>query len=306
MSEIAVGIITYKRPKSLERLLSGLLSQQGVPAFSVVVSDNDSAATGREACEAARKAGLNLTYVVEATQGIPQARNRVLASLPDDCRFVAWIDDDESPEPKWLQALLDMQKATESDIVMGSIEAVLPEGAPSWVKQGGFFNRRRFIDRATLGEGATNNCLMKLSSINDHNLRFDESLRYNGGTDTLFFRQAAKLGLRMIWSAEAVVKDYIPIERCNIGWMITRHFRAGNTLALCDMRLEGAKGWVQRLFHALSKIFQGLLNLPLGIVGLYQFARSALMLSRGVGMLCGLFGIQYQEYTPARVMRDRS
>ena len=307
MTALAVGIITYKRPDSLKRLLAGLAAQAfpagaAVP-FTLVVIDNDSAASGRAVCDEARgQLGLSITYVVEPLQGIPQARNRVLDTLPDGCEWLAWIDDDESPASGWLHALVSLQKETEADIVLGVVEAVLPEKAPLWIGKGGFFNRRRFVDRATLSEGATNNCLMKVNSLKAINLRFDEKMRFMGGSDTLFFRQAAAKGLRMVWSPIAVVQEFIPMERCSLRWLMRRNFRAGTTLALCDMQIDGIIGWLRRFWYALLKLFQGLLNLPIGFEGMHELAKSLLMFARGAGMLAGLFGVRYEEYAPNRVI----
>ncbi len=302
---LAVGIITYKRPESLKRLLTALAAQkfenrEPVP-FAVVVVDNDAGGSARPVCDEMRSQ-LSMTYVVEPQQGIPLARNRVLTSLPDTTELVAWIDDDESPLPLWLDALVSTQAETEADIVMGAVEAVLPATVPAWIKKGGFFNRRRFVDRATLAEGATNNCLMKLSAIKGANLRFDEKLRYDGGSDTLFFRHAANAGLRMVWSSAAVVHDFIPLERCTLGWLVRRNFRAGTTLARCDVEIDGVGGWLRRLYHAFAKIAQGILNLPIAVAGRHELAKSVLMIVRGVGMIAGLFGVRYQEYAPGRLI----
>lgn len=302
---VAVGIITYKRPESLKRLLTALTRQSFAEPeptpFAVVVVDNDSSATARAVTDEFRNS-LNITYVVEPQLGIPMARQRVLASLPDSCDLLAWIDDDESPMPGWIDALVTTQKETEAVIVMGAVEAILPEGAPEWIRKGGFFNRRRFIDRATLSEGATNNCLMKVSSIKAAGLQFDTGMRYTGGSDTLFFRHAAKKNLRIVWSSAAVVQDFIPLERCSFKWLMRRNFRAGTTLAICDMQIDGAIGWFRRFGRALAKIFQGLLNLPVGFEGRHEMAKSFLMFSRGIGMLAGLVGVRYEEYAPARII----
>lgn len=307
MSALAIGIITYKRPESLKRLLTALTTQtfmgrDPVP-FSVIVVDNDSAASARKVCEDARTTlHLDLSYVVEPQQGIPFARNRVLASLPDDCTLLAWIDDDEAPLPQWIDALTAIQTETEADVVMGAVEAVLPEGAPAWISKGGFFNRRRFVDRATLSEGATNNCLIRVAAFRDNALKFDEKLRFTGGSDTLFFRRAASLGLRIVWSSSAVVQDFIPMERCNLRWLMRRNFRAGTTLAMSDIETVGVMGWLRRFYYGVSKILQGILNLPIGYEGKHELARALLMLARGSGMIAGLFGVRYEEFTPKKLM----
>lgn len=304
MKSLAIGIITFKRPESLARLLAGIAAQTfeqtEKPEITVVVIDNDAAGSARPVCDEAVKNGLKISYILEAKIGIPIARNRVLDGLPDNAEALAWVDDDELPYENWLESLILTQAGTSAAIVMGAIEAILPENTPDWVKRGGFFNRRRFIDRATLTEGATNNCLVMIGPIRNNGLRFEEKMRYSGGTDTLFFRQAAALDMSIVWSPAALVREYIPAERCTLRWLIKRHFRAGNTLAICDWKIDGIKGGATRFGQALLKIFQGLLNLPIAFEGQHEFARSMLMFARGAGMIAGLVGYRFEEFRPVK------
>ncbi len=302
MKNLAVGIITLNHPQELARLLAGITAQTfeqiEKPEITVVVVDTDEGGSGRFACDEASKQGLKVVYLLEPKLGIPIARNRILDSIPDEAEALAWIDDDEVPAENWLESLILTQAGTNADLVMGAIEAILPEAAPVWVKKGGFFNRRRFVDRATLTEGATNNCIIMVAPIRTHGLRFDERLRYAGGTDTLFFREAAAKDLSIVWSPAALVREYIDLHRCSLRWLIKRHFRSGNTLAICDWKIEGWKGAVTRFGQALLKIFQGLLNLPVAFEGKHEFARSMLMFARAAGMIAGVFGYTYEEFKP--------
>lgn len=306
MQKIAVGVITFQRPLELERLLDGIARQHFVavapqPEVTVVVVDNATQGSARAVCDQAiHRHGLKISYIFEPKQSIPVARNRVLDSLPDGCEGVVWVDDDEVPATDWLEALILTFKASGADIILGAIEGVLPEGAPEWVRKGGFFNRRRFVDRASFSEGATNNCLMVVDSIRQHGLRFDESLRYAGGTDTLFFKVADVKGLRMVWSSKALVYDHIRLERTNLRWLIHRHFRSGVSLAIADWHASGVLGGVRRFGMGVYKILQGLLNLPVGLEGMHEMARTLMFFSRGFGMIVGLMGYRLNEFKPER------
>src|SRR5438132_1043871 len=104
----SVCVCTFRRPALLGRLLDGLAAQEDVPgAFEVVVVDNDRAATAGEAIAAARRRlpSLRLRSAVEPEQNIALARNRAVAAARG--RFIAFIDDDEDPDRRWLAALLD-------------------------------------------------------------------------------------------------------------------------------------------------------------------------------------------------------
>ena len=299
MLNVTVGIITYQRPEMLDRLLGELAAQtftlDPAPKVSILVVDNDAAGSARPVCDKARLAGQNVIYVSEPVKGIPNARNRVLTSLPDGTDVLVWINDNGSPAPTWLNQLLTMFQETEADIVMGATGALLPDGAPEWIRKGGFFSRRRFVDYATLAEGASNNCLISVRALRDSGLTYNETLRDLGGSDTVFFRAAADKKLRMVWNADALVQEHIPISRCNLRWLMRRHYRAGNTLALSDLKLDGIMGWLRRLNRGFQKLLQGVITLPLALAGFHELARSLLALSRGAGMFAGLMGIKVRE-----------
>jgi hypothetical protein len=55
------------------------------------------------------------------------------------CDFFAFIDDDEIPDPNWLEQLLLTQARTGADVVRGCVEPILPDGSPTWIKDGHFF-----------------------------------------------------------------------------------------------------------------------------------------------------------------------
>ncbi len=297
---VTIGIITCQRPHWLAQTLSALQGQLSTalspaPTLKVLVVDNDAAGSAREVCDQARQAGLDLTYIAEPVRGIPAARNRVLASLSDDTEFLAWINDNGLPEPNWLDVLLQTGLETDADIVMGATEALLPDGSPDWIKRGGFFNRRRFIDYASLAEGASNNCLIRVAALRRSGVRYDEALNQLGGSDTVFFRQVARAGLTMVWAVGALVREQIPADRCRFGWLWQRNLRAGNTLAYCDLKMDGLMGGLRRFGRALQKLAQGLISLPLGLTGRHELARALLLIARGLGMLAGLVGMRVRE-----------
>src|SRR2546426_373654 len=105
---ITVCICTYKRARLLTRLLEGLRDQEtgGRFTYSVVVADNDHLQSARElVAEFAATSSRPITYCVEPRQNIALARNEALAHASGD--FVAFIDDDEFPSPRWLLTLFE-------------------------------------------------------------------------------------------------------------------------------------------------------------------------------------------------------
>lgn len=312
MKNIAVGIITFQRPSELERLLDGIAAQEfepgegeSAPEVTVVVVDTAASGSARAVCDSAMlRHGLKISYIFEPKQGIAIARNRVLDSLPDGCEAVAWIDDDAVPDAKWLHTLIVFHKGAAADIVLGAVQAILPEGAPEWIRKGGFYNRRRFIDRATLGDGSINNSFLVVDSIRQAGLRFDETIRYVGGTDALFFRTAEKKDLRIVWAGEALVQDYISLERATLKALMRRHFRVGITLAFCDVHLDGIRGWIRRLGKGIGKFVRGIFMLPVGLEGMHEMGNAYVCFARASGMIAGLFGYRVNEPVPKRDTKD--
>ena len=66
--------------------------------------------------------------------GISQARNAAVAwAMNKGADFIAFLDDDDVPEPDWLGHMLRRQTATEADIVIGAFRSVFPPDTPQWV-----------------------------------------------------------------------------------------------------------------------------------------------------------------------------
>src|SRR5690242_20560351 len=102
---VVITIPTFKRPKSLARLLDAIARLKTDADIHVVVADNDAQAhQGFDFC-----AQLAPTYrwplkpVIEEARGIAQVRNRLVAeALKSDAQFIAMIDDDEWPDENWI------------------------------------------------------------------------------------------------------------------------------------------------------------------------------------------------------------
>src|SRR5258705_4394347 len=103
---VAICIATHRRPQGLLALLQsldGLVFDGAAPEVRVIVADNDEAESARAICDGARDWLRHpLTYVVEKRPGIPQARNASLAPALGSVDWIAFADDDELADPRWL------------------------------------------------------------------------------------------------------------------------------------------------------------------------------------------------------------
>src|SRR3569833_1429720 len=122
---IVIAIPTFKRPKSLKRLLDAIAGLMTDLDVAVLVADND--ADGHEGLDLCRRLApayrWPLTAVVAQKRGIAQVRNTLVEQALADpaMRFVAMLDDDEWPDHGWVDELLAVQRAHDADVVQGSI-----------------------------------------------------------------------------------------------------------------------------------------------------------------------------------------
>ncbi|HVZ28054.1 MAG TPA: glycosyltransferase family 2 protein [Rhizomicrobium sp.] len=305
-----MAAITFRRPAGLEKMLAHVARQTGREtqfSLTALVVDNDTAQSARPVIEAAAaQTGLKIIYAVEDAQGIPAARNRALASLPPDADFFCFIDDDEWPADTWLQEILLAQRATGADCLHGPVEPVFPSAAPRGARQSGIFDRRRHGDRSWIDFGATNNVLISAAFLRASKIRFDERMRFTGGSDYFFFRQAQRQGLRIAWSDSAIVYEDIPHSRLKWRWILMRHYRLGNTYAVSDL-LEGGIIRIGRRFCVgVARIGLGIAILPFALLGVSFGAKAIRHAVRGAGMVAGVFGQRREEYQPMELLRDRS
>ncbi|MGY2064499.1 glycosyltransferase family 2 protein [Blastococcus sp. SYSU DS0619] len=305
-----VAVLTYRRPELLRALLPELLAQaaDACPEWGpvrVLVVDNDPGATGRPVV-AERSAGtapaVSLVHVNEPTPGIAAGRNRALAEAADS-ELLVFIDDDELPSPGWLAHLLRTRERTGAAAVAGTVTSRFPGPLPEWIVAGGFFERRRLPTGTPIDVAATNNLALHLPQVRAAGLAFDARFGLTGGEDTLFTRQLAARGARLVWCAEAVVTDLVPLERATPRWVVRRAFSSGNSMtrvdlalatslrARCAARLRGALRGGARVLGGGVRWVAGAL-----VRDLTHRARGVRSLARGAGMVAGALGHGYQEY----------
>ncbi|HEY0869766.1 MAG TPA: glycosyltransferase, partial [Acidothermaceae bacterium] len=222
---VVVAVLTYRRPSELALLLPELSRQAaGRPAIRVLVVDNDPAASGSAVVSAA--ADPTIRYVHEPRPGIAAARNRALDEAAS-YDLLVFIDDDEWPNPTWLESMLEVHDRTASAAVVGPVISEYAAEPDPWIKAGRFFDRRRLPSGTRIDVAATNNLLLDLRQVRAFGLRFDEAFGLSGGSDTLFTRELHRRGGALVWCDEAIVIDQVPMERLTRRWVLLRALRSG-------------------------------------------------------------------------------
>jgi succinoglycan biosynthesis protein ExoM len=307
---LAICICTFNRPEGLRRLLEGLdgqiFSATAIPQILLIVVDNSPNGDAKQACESGQRT-WPLRYLHEPQPGISYARNRALAAVPKEADFIAMIDDDEVPEPDWLDQLLLAQTRSGADIIVGCTSPSFPATTPHWIAATGFFCKPQ--NPETLREldpdppAATCNVLMHAKLIIEPGIRFAHELALSGGEDKLLFQSLKLGGYRFAWCGAAHATEFIPAERANFAYMLREAYRRGCVKYLIKRRLKSGSALrslkiALRLFvRSLVRIVGDLLGLLIQLRRGRQFwVPHALNISDHLGTVAGVLQIPNHHY----------
>jgi len=250
---ISVCVCTFRRAEGLTRLLTHLRALALPPTCTVelLVVDNDPAGSGREAFEAATQDWpWPARYVVEARPGVGFARTRCVEEAKGS--WIAYIDDDEWPEPGWLAGLWQTQAACKADGVFGPVLASFEAPPPEWLVQSGFYKRQRHPtgDPMHWSWCASGNVLFRRELFFDAG-GFDPVFAQSGSEDSDFFWRCLERGARFVWCDEAVAHEGVPAHRMERAYVRRRAYIAGQNYARLHAHRQGWPAYVHFFFRGL-------------------------------------------------------
>lgn len=301
---VSICIITYNRPKGLQRLLEGInkltFQQIATPKIEVIVVDNDTQRVAQKVCTAIQNDfQWTLKTDVESRRGISYARNKSISLASPNTDFIAIVDDDEVPRANWLEELLLVQKEYSSDIVAGRVVSRLPENIPHWIIQGNFFKQKSRPTGQLRHVAYTNNVLIRGKIIRKLDRIFDHRFALTGGEDSELFLRLNAMNYKIVWANKAVVEEWVSPNRTNLAWILKRGYRSWSTYSLLEKELQPSlKVQLIRMLKGISLILIGLFKLfPALVIGEHEIAKALLSIYRGLGTIAGLLGINnYQIY----------
>lgn len=120
---MSIVVPTFARPVELARCLDGIAALDRAVPFEVVVVD-DGGPEPLDALVAQRGEQLDVHLIRQARRGPAAARNAGAARARGD--WLAFIDDDCTPDPGWLAALVRELERDDRRLLGGRVENALP------------------------------------------------------------------------------------------------------------------------------------------------------------------------------------
>ena len=229
VANVDVCICTFRRASLGDTVRS--VAAQALPAgarLGIIVVDNDVEPEAQARVRALEtELGISVRYVHAPARNISIARNAALDAATAE--WIAFIDDDETALPGWLAALMRTAKDGGWDAVLGPVDAVYPENAPAWLKRLDLHSARPVTSAGRIEKGYAGNVLLRRASIEARKLRFDLARGRTGGEDDDFFYRLTDAGGRIGYAAEARVLEPVASARTELGWLVRRNFRAGQS-----------------------------------------------------------------------------
>lgn len=300
-TRVAVCVCTHSRSQGLSQLLVELqdidLRGYNPEWIELIVVDNNPNPETRHICaQAAPRLPINLHYTEEPRAGISYARNRAVeVALERGADFVAFIDDDDKPQPDWLIRLLDRQVVTRADLVFGTW--VLDQDMPEWLRSSGIF---RVPDRSKpkvkyksgrygLPQSASTCNMLAgreiLERVAAEGQVFQHAFCNSGGEDKDFFIRARNLGATLSSADNSIIHRVHEPERFTAAGLLKRAFKNGcsqTTMA----RFHGDEWRLPQLVvAAIGKFFLSVVLLPFTVFSRKMFFHNLYRIAKCSGVL---------------------
>ncbi len=263
--DVSIVVCTYNRADMLADALASLCRLQTEDRFrcEIVVVDNASTDdTAEVVAQLEAACPFPLRYVRETKQGIVPARNRGVAEATG--KWMAFFDDDQLADPRWLLALWDLAHVKGAQCLGGPVELHLPAGC-----------KRQLLPtvRMLLGESnwsstpepydekfcpGTGNMLVERQWV----VRvggFDDAVG-SRGEDTDLYLRLRQADCKAWYVPAAVVKHVMTAERLSDAYILRLAHWMGGSVAQKEQRVYGSALFAVRYLAKLARL--ALVQLP--------------------------------------------
>lgn len=246
---ILIGVGTYNRNELLCNCLKNIANLV-VPndcEIKVIISDNNPDRKAYQVYENfCGNYPFEIYYEHEEQKSIAAVRNVVLKKAVEiKAEYVAFLDDDEYPTPKWLDELYSTMILFNADgatsypvrIIDGVKQAI-----PSNYKRRKFGSVRKVF--------CTNSVIFSMKIVNESGIWFDTQFGLMTGEDVDFSSRASAKGYKFVWCDKELLYDVIPANRETMEWKMDRAVNNGY-LKIFLARKNGEKLFNKTLFKVL-------------------------------------------------------
>lgn len=263
---VSVAICTYNRADRLVLALDALC-RQSLPTqcFEILVIDNASTDSTKQACIPYQESLSNLRYIYEPVQGLSKARNTAIEQAQGE--YISFLDDDAIPCDLWIEELLKtFQTLKPMPVgVGGPIYPLWESGKPEWMQEEmsflfsilDFGNQPHWLKFPKFPFGANmsyrRDALCQVEG-------FNENLGRKGGSllsceEYLLNKTLTKQGGRFYYNPQASVEHFIPKERTTCEWVIRRSYWQGRSEAVVDQILGKSlkRQWLDSFWKFLNR-----------------------------------------------------
>ncbi|MCX7900607.1 MAG: glycosyltransferase, partial [Methylocystis sp.] len=230
------------------------------------------------------RCSVEISYHCEPRRNIALARNKAVGGARG--AFIAFIDDDEFPQPDWLATMVAACERLDAAGVLGPVRPHFEQSPPDWIVKGRFCERPEYpTGRLMSGsECRTGNVLFRREIIADLVEPFDPAFG-SGGEDVDFFQRLIGRGRSFRWCNEGAVYETVPKERLTRGYFLRRALLRGRN----NLKLPGRAQLVAKSCVA-APIYLTILPFTL-LGGQHVFMKYAIKLSDHAGRLLTVLGI---------------
>jgi glycosyltransferase involved in cell wall biosynthesis len=313
--KIAIGTATRNRPKMLRALLDSYANMEFPEGNDVdfLIVENDKLDTASGTVDEFREAVRphNVFYILERKIGISHARNSALEySIHNGYDILAFADDDETVDPRWLVELLNERDRDALDIVGSPVRIAPVDTSFSWWNKllwRAFVDinlkaERRCLKRVSQGRGdslkiATGSWMGDLAFFRRTGLRFDNERGSAGGEDWHLYDRAKSLGARTGWTPNALAYETMPASRLSLGYYYRKYRNRARVLFLERYQESAGKAVLRLPGSLLSRLYKAVvavLTFPVDPGG--SLLACAREIGSFVGFVQGCFGVRSKHY----------
>ena len=303
MTNVVIGIPTYKRPEGLNLLLRSIAKQDYQHILHVVVADNEGEnGAGTRVINELKQTGFPfpIKCIAVPDRGISQVRNALMHEAFDNlaCDNLAMVDDDEHVEKNWVSELIKMQKSANYDVVGGFVLPDFDITPPKWVTGLNLYYRPKLpAGKVKLINGTTNVLLNRSVQDNFSDNLFDIKFSLTGGGDREFFTRLKQQGATFSFAPNAVSYEIFSASRLTLDWAKQRAFRIGAGDARIFRRYSSSPAaWLKEIIKLLGAFCVSSLMMIFTFLSPQRKVFYLLKIMRQRGKLNGLFGEPVEVY----------